>query len=380
MKYSEDQEQFRQIVRRYVEERLNPHVEEWERAEMMPMHDIIKDMSKLGMVGLEYDVEFGGQGADHLYTLVLAEELGRVDNGSFPMAFGVHAAMATPSLHAHGSAELKSAYLAPALSGDMVAGVAITEPDAGSDVAGIKTYARRDGDDWVISGSKLYITNALQADWLCMLVRTSDEGGHRGMSQIIVPTNSPGFEARKLDKLGMRASDTGLITLDGVRVPVSNTIGDIGRGFQQQMSQFVVERMFGSYSVPATCQLALDRTKEYACERHAFGRPLAANQYLAYQYAEFTARVDQLAVYNHAIATAHTAGEDVVRRATISKLAAGRLNREVADWCLQVHGGIGYMEETWTARFFRDQRLLGIGGGADEVMLRVLSQIDGFGA
>lgn len=380
MSFCTEHEQFRLQVRRYVEESINPQVEAWEQEGIIPLHRIISEMAELGMVGLEYDAAYGGQEVDHLFTLVLAEELGRVNHGSFPMAFGVHVAMATPSLHAHGSEELKQKYLAPALSGEMVTGVAVTEPDAGSDVAGLKTRARRDGDDWVISGSKLYITNSTQADWLCMLVRTSDEGGYRGMSQLIVPVDSPGLEVRKLDKLGMRASDTGLITLDNVRVPVSNTIGEIGRGFQQQMSQFVIERMWGVYSVPACCKLALDRTREYALERKIFGQPLAANQYLAYQFAQLVARVDLLSVYNHEIAVAHVAGEDVTRPATISKLTAGPLNRDVADWCLQVHGGMGYMEETWTARFLRDQRLLSIGGGADEVMLRVLSQLEGFSA
>lgn len=377
--FTPEHDAFRALVRRYVDERINPHVAEWERDERMPLHELFKEMAALGMIGLEYDHEFGGQGADHLYTLVLAEELGRIDHGAFPMALGVHVAMATPSLHAHGSEELKLNYLLPAMQGEMVASIAVTEPDAGSDVSGIKTTARRDGDDWVIRGSKVYITNALQADWMCTLVRTSDAGGYAGMSQIIIPTAARGVAIQKLDKLGMRASDTGLVTFDDVRVPVANTVGEIGRGFQQQMSQFVMERMFGAYSAPTIALRALERTKDYALQRTAFGRPLADNQYLAYQYAQLAARTDLLQTYNRAIATAWESGEDVVRRATIAKLSAGPLLREVANWCLQVHGGLGYMEETWTSRFLRDQRLLSIGGGADEVMMRVLAQMDGFG-
>jgi citronellyl-CoA dehydrogenase len=377
--FTAEHEQFRASVRRFVDERINPYIDGWETAGMMPLHDLIKAMAELGFVGLEYDPEYGGQGADHMFTLVLAEEMGRVDNGSFPMAVGVHNAMATPSLHKYGSHELKQQFLAPAMCGDMIAAVAITEPDAGSDVAGLKTKARRDGDDWIINGAKIYITNALQADWLCVLVRTSDEGGYRGMSQIVVPTDTRGFSvAKKLDKLGMRASDTGLISFDDVRVPVSYTIGTIGRGFQQQMEQFVMERMWGCYSAPSAIDIALNRTKDYAKQRRVFGAPLAAQQYLSFGYAEFAAEVDMLRVYNHAIAQAYTDGENVTRMATIAKLKAGRLSRQVADWCLQVHGGVGYMEETWTARFFRDNRLFSIGGGADEVMLRVLSSMDGF--
>ncbi len=379
IEFTEEHEAFRGGVRRYVEEQINPRVEEWEQAGMIPLHEVFADMARLGFLGLEFDPAHGGQGADHLFTLVLAEELGRVDHGSLPMAIGVQVAMATPSLAAHGSDELREAYLAPALRGEQVASIAVTEPDAGSDVAGIRTRARRDGDDWVISGAKTYITNGVQADWLCLLARTSDEGGYRGMSQIVVPTDVAGFEvSRKLDKLGMRASDTALLSFDEVRVPVSNTIGEIGRGFQQQMQQFVVERMWGVYSAPVSCETALQRTRDYTRQRHAFGQPLLANQYLQYTLAELAAEVDLLRIYNREIARSYAAGEDVTRASTIAKLKAGRLLRQVADTCLQYHGGIGYMEETWTARFLRDNRLISIGGGADEVMLRVLATIDGF--
>ncbi len=377
--FSDEHEQFRATVRRFVEEEVNPHVEEWEREGMMPLHDLFQKMGKLGMLGLGYDPAFGGQGADHLFTVVLAEEFGRCDHGALPMALGVQTDMATPSLAAHGSDDLKEAYLAPTLRGEMVASIAVTEPDAGSDVAGIKTRARRDGDDWVINGSKMYITNALQADWMCVLARTSDDGGYEGMSQIVVPTHSPGFSvAKKLDKLGMRASDTGLLSLDEVRVPVANTIGTIGRGFQQQMGQFVVERMWAAYSTATACERALERTRDYGREREIFGRQLISNQYVQYTLAELAAETDLLRTYNHVIARDYEAGHDVTRKATIAKFKAGRLHRQVADWCMQFHGGIGYMEETWTARFLRDSRLTSIGGGADEVMLRVLSMIDGF--
>lgn len=379
MKFTPEHEAFRATVRRFVDERINPHADDWERAGMMPLHQIFKEMADLGMLGLEYDPAYGGQGADHSFTVVLAEELGRCGCGSFGLGLGVQVAMATPSLHDYGSDELKAAYLAPAMRGEMVAAVAVTEPDAGSDVAGIRCHARREGADWVINGSKMYITNSIQADWICTLIRTSDEAGYRGMSQVIVPTDRRGFHvAKKLDKLGMRASDTGLLSFDDVRVPVANTIGEIGRGFQQQMVQFIRERTWGIYSAYAACAEALERTKTYARQRNAFGRPLAAQQYLQYTYAELAAEVDLLGRYCYALADALIAGEDTTRMATIGKLKAGRLLRQVGDWCLQAHGGIGYMEETWTARFFRDNRLTSIGGGTDEVMLRVLSRLDGF--
>ena len=370
---------FRRMVREYVEQEINPHVDTWEDEEWMPLHQVFKQMGDLGLLGIEYDPEYGGQGADHLFTVILAEELGRANHGSIGMAVGVQADMATPSLHKFGSHELKERYLAPAIAGDMVCAIAVTEPDAGSDVAGIKTKATRDGDDWVINGSKMYITNSLQADWLCVLARTSDEPGYAGMSQIVVPGDAAGFEvSRKLDKLGMRASDTGLLSFTDVRVGVENTIGLEGMGFQQQMAQFVVERMWAAYSSASAFELALRRTRDYLKERVAFGKPLLKNQYIQYRLAELAAEVDMLKHYNYATAEAYMRGEDPTRFATIAKLKAGRLGREVADWCLQFHGGIGYMEETWTTRFLRDNRVASIGAGSDETMLQVLARMDGY--
>jgi len=381
MPFSEEHQMFRRVVRRFVEEEINPRVDGWEEAGEMPLHEVFGQMADLGLLGLEYDPAYGGQGADHLFTVVLAEELGRADHGAIGMAVGVQTDMATPSLHQHGSEELKRRHLAPALRGEMVTSIAVTEPDAGSDVAAIKTRAVRDGDHWIINGSKMYITNGLQADWLCLLARTSDEGGHAGMSQILVPTDVAGFEvSRKLDKLGMRASDTGLLTFSDMAVPVSNTIGEVGKGFQQQMSQFVVERMWAAYSAVGACERALDRTARYLRERKVFGKPLLGHQYVSFRLAEIAADLDLLRHYNYATAEAHMRGEDPTRFATIAKLKSGRLMRETADWVLQFHGGIGYMEETWTARFFRDSRLASIGGGSDETMLEVLSHIDGFQA
>jgi citronellyl-CoA dehydrogenase len=379
MIFSDEHDQFRTTVRRYVEDKLNPRVPEWEAAEMMPLHDVFSEMSALGMLGLNYAAEDGGQGADALFTLVLAEEMGRCDHGALPMALGVQVDMATPSLARFGTREQKDRWLRPAMEGAMVASIAVSEPDAGSDVAGIRTRATRDGDEWVINGTKTWITNSLQADWLCLLARTSDEGGYSGMSQILVPTDTPGFSVAKIpDKLGMRASDTGTLSFDDCRVPVANTIGEDGRGFQQQMTQFVVERTWSTFTTVGACDRALERTKEYCSQRHVFGKPLLANQYLGFTLAELAARVDMLRVYNEAMAARRDAGDDITRQATIAKLTAGRLVREVADTCLQYHGGMGYVEENWPARFWRDNRLTAIGAGADEVMLQVLARLDGY--
>ena len=381
MLMTDEHEAFRTMVRAYVENEINPNIEGWEAADMMPLHEIFASMAELGMIGLEYETQYGGQGADHMFTLILAEEFGRCDHGSLPMALGVQVDMATPSLARFGTPELKQRYLAPAMRGEMVAAIAVSEPDHGSDVAGIRTRALRDGDEWVINGSKMWITNSVQADWLCLLARTSDEGGYAGMSQIIVPTSAVGFSvSKKLDKLGMRASDTALLSFDDCRVPVANTIGEVGKGFQQQMTQFVVERMWAAYTAVGACERALERTTEYLRERHVFGEPLLAKQYIQFKLAELSAELDLLRVYNRSVAQDYAAGTDTTRQATIAKLKAGRLLREVADQCMQFHGGIGYVEETWTARFFRDNRLISIGGGADEVMLQILARMDGFTA
>jgi citronellyl-CoA dehydrogenase len=289
--------------------------------------------------------------------------------------------MATPSLHRFGSPELKEQYLRQAISGEMIAAVGVTEPDAGSDVAGLRTKAVRDGDEWVINGQKLYITNGIQADWVCVLARTSEEGGARGISQIIVPTSAEGFSvSRSLKKLGMRSSDTAELSFEDVRVPAANLIGTEGRGFHQQMQQFQDERMIASYQMVGAMDEALTKTAGYLKERMAFGKPLLANQSIAYELADLASEVDLLREYNYVAAAAQARGEDITRFATVAKLRSGRLARRIADMCLQFHGGIGYMEETWTARFFRDTRLWSIGGGADEVMLRTLARMDGYWA
>lgn len=376
--FTEEHQAFRKTIRTFVERHVDPHVDRWEREGSMPTHELFGKLGALGALGLEYDPAFGGGGADHLFSVVLAEEIGRADAAGVGMAIAVQTDMATPSLHRFGSDELKARYLAPAIRGEMVTAIGVTEPDAGSDVAALRTRAVRDGDHWVINGSKLYITNGTTADWICLLARTSDEPGARGMSQIVVPTDTPGFAvSRKLDKLGNRCSDTAELAFTDVRVSVANTIGEVGRGFQQQMTQFQSERMVACYGRVGACERALDRTRDYLKARSAFGRPLMDNQYLAYQLAELYARVDLCRHYNYAAAEALGRGEDTSHFATVAKLAIGRLCEDVARTCLQYHGGIGYMEETWTARFLRDMRITSIGGGADEVMLQVLAKMHG---
>jgi citronellyl-CoA dehydrogenase len=378
---SDEHRLFRKTLRDLFDREIQPNVDEWERSANFPAHDLFPKLGAVGLLGLEYDEAFGGMGADHSFTVIAGEEMGRIDCGGVPMAIAVQMAMATPALHRYGSPELKERYLVPTVRGEMVASIAVTEADAGSDVAGIRTRALRDGDEWVINGSKLYITNGTQADWLCLLARTSEEAGYRGMSLIVVPTSVPGVEvSRKLEKLGMWSSDTAELSFTDVRVPVSNTIGEIGRGFQQQMVQFQAERLITVYRHIGSIEQALRRTRDYLAQREAFGRPLLANQHIQFTLAELSARHDMLKHYAYAAADAVERGEDATRFATIAKLMGARLQREVADTCLQFHGGIGYMAEHWTSRFYRDTRLDSIGAGADEVMLRILARMDGFTA
>lgn len=379
--FTEEHQMFRDTVRAFVTDHINPHIDEWELEGGFPARELFTKMGSLGLLGLEYEPKFGGGGADHLYTLILCEELGRCDAMGVPMAIGVQTDMATPALARFGSDELKEQYLRPAIAGTAVAAVAVTEPDAGSDVAGIRTRAVRDGDTYIINGAKLYITNGTQADWVCLVARTSDEGGYRGISQIVVPTDAEGFAvSRKLDKLGMRGSDTAELTFTDMRVPVANLIGVEGRGFQQQMAQFQNERLVAAYQTVGAMEMALTRTREYLAERQAFGGPLLALQHVQFELAELSAELELVRSLNYRAAAEMIAGNDVTRLATVAKLTSARALRRVADVCLQFHGGIGYMEETWTARFFRDSRLWSIGGGADEVMLRTLARLDGFSA
>ncbi|WP_432164653.1 acyl-CoA dehydrogenase family protein [Streptomyces sp. bgisy031] len=381
MQFTDEHHAFRRTVRAFVEAEIQPHMDEWEAAGMFPAHELFPKLAKIGLLGLEYDPAYGGEGADHTFTVIAGEELGRINGNGVPMGISVQTNMATPALARFGTHELKEKYLAPAIAGEYVTSIAITEPDTGSDVARVRTRAERVGDDWVINGSKLYITNGAQADWLCLLARTSGEGGYRGMSQIVVPTDTRGVTvSRKLDKLGNRSSDTAELVFEDVRVPVSNTIGEVGRGFQQQMQQFQHERMIAAYMTVGSVGHALERTRDYLKQRTTFGKPLIENQWIQFKLAELAAELDLLRHYNYACAEAYMRGEDTSRYATVAKLTSGRLARRTADVCMQFHGGVGYMEETWTARYFRDARLRSIGGGAEEIMLQVLARAEGFHA
>ncbi len=378
MRFSPEHEMFRQSIRKFVERELNPHVDEWEEAGAWPGHAVLKQMGALGFLGLTYPEEYGGQGLDFWYTVIFCEELAKTNCAGAPMGITVHTDMCTPALAQHGSHELKRQFLEPSLCGEYVGCIAVTEPDAGSDVASIRTRARPDGDDWVITGRKLFITNGAQADWACVLARTSDEPGARGMSLIIVPTTSPGFSvSRTLRKLGNHSSDTAELIFDNVRVPKANTIGEEGMGFILQMRQFQRERLVGAILSYSSMEKVVRETIAYTQQRRAFGAALIEQQAIHFRLAELLTEIEALRALCYDATERFVAGEDITRLASMAKLKGGRLSREVTDSCLQYYGGMGYMEETPIARAYRDARLLSIGGGADEVMLGIIARQEG---
>jgi citronellyl-CoA dehydrogenase len=372
-----EHEVFRDTVRKFAQEELAPRAREFDEMGRIDK-SLFRRMGDLGLLGLRFDPEWGGSGLDWSFSTVLFEELGRCDNAGVTMGISVQTDMATPSLHQFGSDDLKARYLAPAIAGEMVAAIAVTEPDAGSDVAGIKTRAVRDGDDWVINGSKTFITNAATADWLCLLAVTDPDAGYGGFTQIVVPTDAPGFRYDLLDKIGNWGSDTGQLFFENLRVPIANTIGDIGRGFQQQMMQFQDERLVACVMSIAGSMRLWERTKEYCEQRVLFGKPLSKMQVTQFKFVEMLTQLTAARELNYACVRKRVAGEDATQEISMAKIFCGRTSRMVADECIQLHGGYGYMKECVAGRAFVDTRLVSIGGGADETMIHYLAKMLGF--
>ena len=383
MQYTHEHREIQNTLKRFIEAEINPHVDEWEAAEIFPAHEVFKKMGNLGLLGLTKPEAFGGAGLDYSYSLAMAEALGHIDCGGIPMAIGVQTDMATPALARFGSDELRAQFLAPAIAGDMVGCIGVSEPGAGSDVAGIKTVARKDGDDYVISGQKMWITNSLQADWMCMLVNTGEGPAHKNKSLVMVPLREggklrPGIEvAKKIRKIGMNASDTGLLYFDEVRVPQRNRIGAEGHGFIYQMQQFQEERLWAAASCLQSLSNCIGWTMEWAQERKLFGATLADQQWVQFRLAEMKTDLEALRALTYRACEMYVGGQDVLELASMGKLMAGRLNRTIPDGCLQFWGGMGYTWENKVSRMFRDGRLGSIGGGADEVMLGIIAKTMG---
>jgi len=377
MQFTAEHRALAETVKRFCEQEINPHVKDWEAAETFPAHEVFKKMGALGLLGVKYDTAYGGMGLDFSYSMVVAEELGAIPCGGVPMAIGVQTDMCTPALHRFGSDELKKEYLAPAIAGDMVGCIGVSEVGGGSDVAALKTSARHDGDDYVINGAKMWITNATQADWCCLLANTSEGPVHSNKSLIIVPMDAKGITTQKIKKIGMNSSDTAQIFFDNVRVPRRNLIGTEGTGFMMQMIQFQEERLYGAANSLKMLDKLIDLTIDYCKERHTFGTPLIHNQVIHFRLAELRTEVELLRSLVYRAVDDYVGGADVTRMASMAKLKCGRLIREVADSCLQYWGGMGFTYDNPISQAYRDGRLVSIGGGADEIMLGIICKFEG---
>ena len=377
MKFTPEHEQLADTVRKFVAKEINPYIAEWEAAQEFPSHALFKKLGDLGLLGLKYPTEYGGMDLDFSYSMVMAEALGECNGGGVPMAIGVHTDMCTPALARFGSDELRRQYLAPAIAGDMVGCLGVSETSGGSDVAALKTTARRDGDDYLINGSKMWITNGMKADWCCLLANTSDDSPHKNKSLIIVPMDAAGITRQKIRKMGMDSSDTAQLFFDNVRVPRRNLIGQEGMGFMFQMMQFQEERLWGAAGSLRSLDRLIDQTIDYTRQRKAFGKSILDNQVVHFRLAELRTEVEALRSLTYRAVEAYVSGKDVTKLASMAKLKCGRLSREVTDTCLQYWGGMGFTWDNPISQAYRDSRLVSIGGGADEIMLGIICKFEG---
>jgi citronellyl-CoA dehydrogenase len=373
MQFTHEHEELRRNLRHFIDHEINPRVDEWEQAEIFPAHEVFKKLGRLGLLGLTKPVEYGGGALDWSYAMVMAETLGHVRCGAVPMAIGVHTDMATPALARFGSDEVKREFLAPSIAGDVVACLGVSEVGSGSDVASIRTTARKEGGDYVINGGKMWTTSGTQADWMCLLANTSEGAPHKNKTLICLPMKSKGVTvAKKIRKIGMMSSDTAQIHFDDVRVPQRHRIGEEGMGFAYQMLQFQEERLWAAASSIETLTRHIKDTIDYVRERRIFGGSVLDRQVVHFRLAELKTEVECLRALTYRAVERYVAGEDVTELASMAKLKAGRLSREVPDACLQYWGGMGYTWDNPLSRAFRDGRLASIGGGADEVMLDII--------
>src|SRR5882762_6998625 len=367
---------FRATVRSFIEKEVMPQVEAWEAAGRMPK-TIFRRMGELGFLGLEYDEKYGGAGADVMMTAVLHEECARSRSGSFAMAVGVHTDMASPHLYWTGSEALKEKYLPAVCRGEQLTAIAVTEPGGGSDVAAIRTRAVRDGDSYVLNGSKMFITNGAMADFFfAARIESGDSGKrHKGISMFLVERNTPGFTvSRKLDKMGNRASDTAELAFEGMRVPVENLLGAEGQGFYEVMRVFQRERLVAGLHAVAGCERALEDTIAYVQQRHAFDEPLAKKQVVRHKLADLATLIEAGRWLTYAACLKFRDREEAVKEISMVKLFTAEMAQKVAYDCVQLHGGYGYMREYPIERFFRDIRLMTIGGGTSEIMKEVIAK------
>lgn len=385
--YTEEHDLFRKQVRAFAEKELRPHVEEWEKDELFPSW-VFKKAGELGITGAHYPEDVGGGGGDYWFSVVKSEELVRCDSAGVVMGLLVQSDMATPCINELGTREQKDEFLMPALAGDKIAALGVSEPGAGSDVAGIRTTAKLVGDEYVINGSKTYITNGTRADFVTLLVKTDPDAGYGGISIILFPTDTKGYSvSKKLSKMGNHSSDTAELFFDNCRVPKRYLLGEEGKGFSYLMQNFQSERLIGSTSSLSGAFRALERSIEYGRERQAFGKPILAREVWKHKFADLYTKAeagkalcyDTVERFNdERYVKKSEISFETVKKIAMCKLFVGDVTNEVIDQCVQFHGGMGYLEDMWVARAFRDQRLFRIGGGTSEVMKYMISKIMGW--
>ncbi len=373
MYFTDAHEELRQHIRRFLEKEVQPHLEEWEEA-MFP-DSIVRRFGELGFLGLRYPPEYGGQGGDYFSAVVLSEEMARAGCGGLGMAVAVQAEMATPPVNKFGTHEQKQRFLAPAIAGTAIAAIAMTEPDAGSDLAGIQTVARKDGDHWVLNGRKIFITNGARASWILVVAKSDRERGHSGYNLIVVEKGTPGFQVtRTLKKLGMHSSDTAELLFEDCRVPAGNLIGDEGEGWKQLMWELQGERMIAAAGEVAGAQRITEYTMDYAKNRQAFGQPIAGFQVIKHRLVDMATRTACVRSFVYETAQRWDKGEYPVREISQAKLLASQNAVWVADQAIQILGGHGYMREFPVERAWRDARLGRIGAGTDEIMKEIIGK------
>jgi alkylation response protein AidB-like acyl-CoA dehydrogenase len=371
--FTDEHEQLRESIRGFVTREFAPHAEEWEVTTFPD--EVFTKLGSQGFLGLDKPVEYGGEGGDYYASLVLGEEMVHANSGGLTMGVAVHTDMAMPPILAFGTEEQKQEWVVPAIKGEKILCLGITEPDAGSDVAGIKTRAVRDGDEYVINGSKTYITNGHRADAIVLVTKTDPEAGYDGFTLFLVPMDSPGvIREKKLEKLGMHASDTALLAFQDVRVPETAVLGQVGKGFYHIMWELQGERLIGAAGSVAGAQRCFEKTLQYAQERTAFGRQIGKFQVIRHKFAEMATKIESARQMVYVTAWRFQNGEYPVREISMAKLHASRIAVEVADECIQIHGGAGYMKEYGVERVWRDMRLNRIGAGTDEIMLDVIGK------
>lgn len=374
MYFTEEHQLFRQSLKNFLQKEVAPHIEKWEKSGTIERF-IWSKFGEMGYFGLATPVEYDGLDLDLFYTVILLEELQKINSGGFAAAIWAHAYLAMTHLNKEANHEQKLKYLQPSVMGEKIGCLCVTEPFGGSDVAGMRTTAIKEGDNYVLNGSKTFITNGVYSDYMIVAAKTNPELGNKGISMFIVDSKTKGVSVSKLNKLGWRASDTAEIAFDNVIVPASNLMGEEGKGFPYIMQHFALERLVMGINAHARAEFALDYALQYMSERKTFGKTINKYQALRHRYADLYADMEICKVYNYSVAYKLNKGEYAVKEATISKLRSTKMADEVAYDCLQFLGGYGYMEDYPMARLFRDSRLGPIGGGTSEILREIIAKM-----